>query len=75
MSEEHVEWLSIREFHHRHPNVSIWLIGEMVRQQRLPHVRVGRRILLPENALSVLAERQQEARQAARTAGDGRGNG
>jgi hypothetical protein len=36
----------------------------MVRRQQLPHVRLGRRILLPENALSQLAEGQQAERQA-----------
>jgi hypothetical protein len=63
MSELRVEWLTIREFSQRHPGISIWLIGELVRRQQLPHVRLGRRILLPENALSLLAESQQEERQ------------
>ena len=27
MSEEPDEWLTIREFSQRHPNISIWLIG------------------------------------------------
>lgn len=64
MPELPIEWLSIREFSLRHPGISTWLIGEMVRRQQLPHVRVGRRILLPENALSLLAQSQQQERQA-----------
>jgi hypothetical protein len=70
MSEAPAEWLSIREFHQRHPGISIWLIGELVRRQQLPHVRLGRRILLPENALSQLAEGQQAERQGAATNDD-----
>jgi len=64
------EWLSIREFSARHPGISSWLIGEMVRRQQLPHVRVGRRILLPENALTLLAEHQRGERVTQESSAD-----
>jgi len=67
MSEEPIEWLTTREFSQRHRNISAWLIGEMVRQQKLPHVRVGRRILIPDDALAQLAESQQQKRAQSST--------
>jgi hypothetical protein len=72
---EPIKWLSIREFSVRHPEISTWLIGEMVRRQQLPHVRVGRRILLPENALTLLAERQRGERVTQDSSADSGLNG
>jgi hypothetical protein len=55
------EWLSIKEFSARHRCISQWLVGEAVRRNKLPHVRVGRRVLIPADAIAVLAEEQAAA--------------
>jgi hypothetical protein len=56
------EWISVKQFCARNPGVSSWLIGEMIRKSELDCVRLGRRILLPANALRLLADRQHAAR-------------
>lgn len=55
-------WLTIAEFSERHPGISRWLVGEMVRRGELLHVRAGRRVLIREDALLQLAERQAAER-------------
>lgn len=79
MSENHkieadsqpVEWLTRQQFAERNPGVSFWLIGDLVRRGELDSVRLGRRLLIPSNALELLAERQRSEREAARNGGGG----
>lgn len=62
MTDPTPEWLTIKEFVARHQGrVSAWNVGESVRQKRIPHVRVGRRVLIPANALDLMAQEQGTA--------------
>lgn len=59
MSDREPEYLTVKQFAERHAGaMSPWLVGESVRRGQLPHVRVGRKILIPANALDLMAERQ-----------------
>jgi excisionase family DNA binding protein len=50
------EWLTVREFKGRNPNLGRNLIYEQVRTGKLPSIRVGGRILIPSDALDQLLE-------------------
>lgn len=62
-------FLTVKQFAARHEGqISPWLIGEAVRRGQLPHVRLGRKILIPEDALSSMVDEQHLARPANRGA-------
>lgn len=62
LADRTAEWLSIREFAQAHPQISPWLVGELVRRNQIDHVRIGRRVLIPRDALDRLAARQWKSR-------------
>lgn len=56
MAESSVSYLTRRQFAERHAGViSLALIGAAVRRGELPHIRVGRKVLIPDDALERMA--------------------
>ena len=69
-----VDFLTVKQFAERHKGLmSVDMIGDAVRRNELPHVRLGKRIYIPANALSVLQERQAAALREAQVTKFGRG--
>ena len=50
------EWLTVAKFKKRNPNLGKNLIYDAVREGRLPSIRIGGKILIPDDALDQLLE-------------------
>ena len=50
------KYLTPREFHEKHRNLGINLIYQWAREDVLPSIRVGGKILIPSDALDQLAD-------------------
>jgi excisionase family DNA binding protein len=53
MAQEVLEWTTVPKFLETHKGlISKNTLHEWIRQGRVPHLKVGRKILLPEDALA-----------------------
>jgi hypothetical protein len=65
MDAEEIEFLPIKEFAARHQGrIKKSTIGLAVRRSEMPHIRLGKRIYIPANALTLMQEEQEAQRQA-----------
>ncbi len=49
------EWLTVKQFQERNRNLGRNLIYDAVKQNQLPSIRIGGKILIPSDALDQLA--------------------
>ena len=53
---EQRKWLSVSEFRQLFPQLSRTFVYESVRAGRLPSIKIGGKILIPDDALDTLLE-------------------
>ena len=55
----HVKWLTVKDFAINH-GFSENLIYRAVKKNKIPSARIGSKIVIPSNALAILADRKTE---------------
>lgn len=53
---EQRKWLSVSEFRQLFPQLSRTFVYESVRAKKLPSIKIGGKILIPDDALDTLLE-------------------
>lgn len=56
------QYLTVKQFRDRHPNLGVNLLYDQVRTGEIPSIRLGGKILIPSDAFDRLIEKQARER-------------